>query len=158
MKTAALLVLLFLLQPTAQAQTGKKILYLVGASVVAGTVDWAGFNLARNSPTKLRLYRVGQWMMHGALFWIIKEQVGLPTAIGFVVVGWTFNFDLVYYLVDGTIGDGDFRDVLNDEVRHAGYTPVGWFRGWTNEKIAGNTLFAQAGAGLAFAITLSIAL
>jgi hypothetical protein len=52
-------------------------------------------------------------------------------------------------------GAGSFRNVLDDKVTWAWWTPVGLLRGGKNDRpIEGRTLLIQSGVGLAVALGL----
>jgi hypothetical protein len=148
------------------AGAGEKVLYLTGAALAFGLFDYVGFNLARDNSTTLILYRVLQVMVQAGVSWFLYEQVGLPTAIGFNILWWTWGLDTIFYgyteLFDvggSWRGKGVFQsDIMGNHCTWASWTPVGISRGMDPEKrIAGNTLVAQSlvGAVLAFTVTLS---
>jgi hypothetical protein len=143
----------------------EKLLYLLGASVFFAGFDYLGYNATRRHPNALRVYRVLQGLTQIAISWFLYEQFGLPTAIGFNVIWWTFGDDFLYYgyaeLINpghpwesrGDLGNG----VLSNRCTWAYWTPVGIMRGMKrNQAIAGSTLVAQSLVGLGAALTITL--
>lgn len=145
---------------------GEKSLYLTGAALGFALFDYVGFNLVRNSDTGLPIYRVVQALTQLAVSWLLYETVGLPTAIGFNLIWWTWGLDAIYYGYTELFNAGGSWErrgafqsqIMGNRCTWASWTPVGITRGMDPEKrIAGDTLIAQSllGAALAFTIALS---
>lgn len=143
----------------------KKLVYLTGASVVYAGVDYLGYNLTNRNPTALKVYRVFQVLMQAGISWFLYEQLGLPTAIGFNLIWWTFGDDILYYGYANVLNPGGkwesrgafTHSVMGNHCTWAYWTPLGLLRGMDNKKvIAGNTLVAQSIIGAALAITITI--
>lgn len=150
-----------------RSTTGEKVMWLAGATVAYSLFDYVGFNLARDHDTALPIYRVTQALVQIGLTWLLYDQVGLPTAVAFNLVWWTWGMDALFYgytelfNVGGDwLGRGVFRkNILDNKCRWAAWTPVGMVRGMDSRKpIAGDTLIAQVllGAGLALSITITL--
>ena len=146
--------------------TLERLLWLAGASVAYAGFDYIGYNATRNNPSALRAYRVTQVLMQSAISWLLYEQVGLPTAISFNLIWWTFGMDFLYYGYAEIINPGhpwesrgDFGNgVLANRCGWAYWTPVGISRGMKRGKpIAANTLIAQSLVGLGLAVTITLA-
>ena len=142
-----------------------KLLYLAGASLVYAGVDYVGFNITRRNDTRLAIYRVFQVLMQGAITWFLYDRLGLPTAIGFNVIWWTFGLDFLYYGYAELINPGQpwesrgdlQHKVFDHEANWAYWTPVGIARGMKrSEGIPGDTLLAQSLIGAALGITITI--
>ena len=144
----------------------------VGGSVVAfGVFDYFGHNLImtqnHDSKSSAIVYRTLQLAVQMALSYMLYEKFGLPEAVAFNLVWWTFGADFVYYgvgeLTDG-FGNPEWgRRGSWDHIAGKGgppwayWTPVGIARGFDrNERISADTIIAQAitGAMLSVAITL----
>lgn len=150
-----------------QPGAGEKALYLTGAALGFALFDYVGYNLVRNSDTGLPIYRVVQVLTQLGVSWLLYEKVGLPTAIGFNLIWWTWGLDAIYYGYTELINAGGSwerrgafqRQILGNHCTWASWTPVGISRGMDPKKpIAGDTLIAQSliGAVLAFTITLTL--
>jgi hypothetical protein len=147
------------------AGAGEKLLYLTGAALGFSMFDYVGFNLVRDNSTSIIIYRVVQVLVQAGVSWLLYEQVGLPTAIGFNVLWWTWGLDAIFYgytelfNVGGSWrGKGAFQnDIMNNNCTWASWTPVGISRGMDPEKkIAGNTLVAQSLIGAVLAVTITV--
>lgn len=143
----------------------EKSVWLLGASVLFAGFDYVGFNATRQHPTALKVYRVLQVLTQSALTWLLYEQMGLPTAIGFNLIWWTFGDDFLYYGYAELVNPGHpwesrgdlGRGVMSNHCTWAYWTPIGIARGMRrNDPIAGNTLVAQALTGLALAFTITL--
>jgi hypothetical protein len=142
-----------------------KVLYLTGATAGFALFDYVCFNLVRTSGTMLPAYRVVQVLVQAGISWFLYRQVGLPTAIAFNVVWWTWGADAVYYGYAEMFNAsghwerrGSFqRSIMENHCTWAWWTPVGVARGMDNtEVIAGDTLVAQSLFGAALALTLTL--
>ncbi|MBR9978975.1 MAG: hypothetical protein KFH87_12890 [Bacteroidetes bacterium] len=150
---------------TEEVTAGARLLYLTGASLGLALFDYVGYNLVRGNPTTTPIYRVIQGLVQAGVTWLLYEQVGLPTAIGFNLIWWTWGLDAIFYgytelfNVGGTWkGRGVWRgDIMNNNCTWASWTPVGIARGMDPEKpIAGNTLVAQSLIGAVTALTITL--
>lgn len=144
---------------------GEKLAWLTGAALGMALFDYVGFNLVRDNDTWLPVYRVIQGLTQIAISWLLYEQVGLPTAIGFNVLWWTWGLDAIFYgytelfNVGGEWrGRGVFRgDILENNCTWASWTPVGIAQGMDpKKKIAGDTLIAQSIIGAILAVTITV--
>ncbi|MBE0644864.1 MAG: hypothetical protein IH600_12340 [Bacteroidetes bacterium] len=149
----------------AEAGAVEKVLYLTGATLGFALFDYIGYNLVRDDKTAMPYYRVLQGLVQLGISWFLYEQVGLPTAIGFNLIWWTWGADAIFYgytelfNVGGSWrGRGVFEgDIMNNNCTWASWTPVGITRGMDPEKkIAGNTLVAQSLVGAALAVTITL--
>lgn len=143
----------------------EKLLYLAGASLGFALFDYIGYNLVRDNPTTTPIYRVVQKLIQLGISWVLYEELGLPTAIAFNLIWWTWGLDAIYYgytelfNVGGAwSGRGAFQaDIMNNNCYWASWTPVGIAQGADGKKkIAGDTLVAQSLIGAALAITLTV--
>jgi hypothetical protein len=150
---------------TATPSLGTKLLYLGGASLLFSGFDYFGYNLTRRNPSALIVYRVLQVLTQGAITWFLYDKMGLPTAVSFNVLWWTFCCDFLYYGYAEVINPGhpwesrgDLRNgVFRNDATWAYWTPVGISRGMKRDKgIPGETLVAQSLVGLALALTITI--
>lgn len=150
---------------TEDATAGVKLLYLTGASLGFALFDYVGYNLVRGNPTTTPIYRVIQALVHAGVTWLLYEQVGLPTAIGFNLIWWTWGLDATFYGYTELFNIGGSwqgrgvwqRDIMNNNCTWASWTPVGIARGMDAEKaIAGNTLVAQSLLGVVTALTVTL--
>ena len=144
---------------------GKKMLYLAGSALGFGLFDYVGFNLARGT-SALPLYRAIQALVQIGITWFLYEAVGLPTAIGFNLIWWSWGADVIYYGYTELFNAGGKwerrgafeQQIMGNHCTWAWWTPVGIAQGMDRNKvITGDTLVAQSlvGAVLAFTITLS---
>ncbi len=145
----------------------EKVGYLLGASVAFSLFDYVGYNASKGSDGLAPpAYRVLQLAVQGGLTYFLYEECGLPTAIGFNLIWWTFGDDLLYYgwaelLNPGGLWEGRGaldRAVLKHGAGHAYWTPVGIARGFRRDgsRISGDTLVAQSLVGAALAITITV--
>ncbi len=145
---------------------GERLLWLSGAALTYSLFDYIGFNMARTDDATLRLYRVIQVLVQAGITWLLYEQAGLPTALSFNVMWWTWGMDALYYVYTDMFDAqghwerrGSFeRFILGNRCTWASWTPIGMLRGMDKSKpIAGDTLIAQmlVGAALGFTITLT---
>ena len=144
----------------------QKALYLTGASLIYSGIDYFGYNATKNNSTSLIIYRIFQIATQGAISWFLYDQLGLPAAIGFNLIWWTFGDDLLYYGYAELVNPGGTwesrgalrNSVINNHTTWAYWTPIGISRGIKrSEPIAGDALIAQSliGAAIAFTITLT---
>jgi hypothetical protein len=151
---------------TTGASATDKLLYLGGASLLFAGIDYFGFNLTRRNDTHLAIYRVFQVLTQAAITWFLYDKLGLPTAIGFNLIWWTFGVDFLYYGYAELINPGhpwesrgDLKSkVFDHDANWAWWTPVGIARGMRRtDGISGDTLVAQSlvGAALGIAITVT---
>lgn len=147
------------------ATDSEKLLYLATASLGFALFDYVGYNLVRDNPTTTPIYRVVQKLVQLGISWILYEELGLPTAIAFNLIWWTWGLDAIYYgytelfNVGGAwSGRGAFQaDIMSNNCYWASWTPVGIAQGADGKKkIAGDTLVAQSIIGAALAITLTV--
>lgn len=143
----------------------EKLAYLSGAVLVYSGIDYVGYNLTRNDKTALVGYRIFQVMMQAALSWLLYDQVGLPTAIGFNLIWWTFGCDFTYYGYSELFNPGGkwesrgalSANVMGNHATWAYWTPIGIMRGMKrNQPIAGSTLVAQSLIGAAIGVSVSL--
>ena len=140
----------------------------LGASVLFAAFDYVGYNLSKGNPTTLKIYRAAQVTAQAALTYGLTKEFGWKTGAAFNAIWWTFGDDLLYYGIAEAMGQlgvvkegskwdgkGGFKGIADDKVTWAWWTPVGLLSGAKNGKpIDGNTLFIQAGVGLAVALSL----
>ena len=139
---------------TAQS-TGEKLLWLGGASVAFSLFDYVGYNATMNEHGIAPVgYRVAQAAVQIGLSYLLYEKFGLPTAIAFNLIWWTWGCDLMYYQFGRVLPPYDQLSP-NKQVTWASWTPVGLVRGG-KEPIAHNTLIAQSLVGLTLAITITL--
>jgi len=142
----------------------QKVLYLTGASLLYSGIDYFGYNATKKNSTTLIFYRIFQVAMQGAISWFLYDQLGLPTAIGFNLIWWTFGDDLLYYGYAELVNPGGAwesrgalrSNVMNNHTTWAYWTPIGMARGIKREPIAGDALVAQALMGAAIALTITL--
>ena len=159
-------ILLGVVGQTCPAQEAlEKVAWMTGGTVVLGVYDYFGYNLARHDPTALTLYRVSFVVAQAAITYILYRKFGLPTAIGFNLIWWTFGTDMVYYGVcesnpnpsHAWPGRGAWAGESRNGITHAYWTAVGLLRGANpGVPIAGDTIVAQSIVGLALGITISV--
>ena len=147
------------------ATDGEKLLYLAGASLGFALFDYVGFNLVRDNPTTTPIYRVIQGLTQLAVSWLLYEELGLPTAIAFNLIWWTWGLDAIFYGYTELFNvGGDWRgrgvfqsDIMNNNCFWASWTPVGIAQGMDpKKKIAGDALVAQSLVGALLAISITI--
>ncbi len=177
-KISTLLVSLVILISSASAQgddvikiylgskgsTGERMRNVLIASALSSLTDYVGYNLMKNDPRTLVLYRVLQITFNATLTYYLYQENGLSTALAFQLVWWTGGHDFMYYgwaevlNVKGWEGRGSFSRIVQEGASHLYWTPIGLSRGGTSyhDAIAGNTLLGQAVGGLTLAMTVSI--
>jgi hypothetical protein len=145
--------------------SGEKLMYLGIATLSMSLFDYVGFNLVRDTRTPKTIYRALQVVMQAGITWLLHEDLGLPTAVAFNLISWTWGMDALFYgytelfnVGGGWSGRGAFRkDIMQNNCTWASWTPVGIAHGMDNSKpIAGDTLVAQFLLGAVAAITVTI--
>lgn len=165
MKTVFVVLLLCMQMHAEEPKTGEKILWLTGASLTFSAFDYLGYNITKDetgvAPTS---YRIVQTLLQLGITYVLYEKCGLPTAIGFNLIWWTFGDDLLYYGYGAMIPNGrggrfedrnSFDNVTTYGAHHAWWTPVGLLR-TKYDRIPGNTLIAQSLIGMGLAMTITI--
>ena len=147
-----------------EVPAGTKLLYLGGAVLGFSLFDYVGFNLVRYSDA-LPAYRVLQTLVQAGITWFLYEQVGLPTAIAFNVIWWSWGADVAYYGWTELFNAGGTwerrgafqKQIMENHCTWAWWTAVGVARGMKrDEVIAGDTLVAQSLIGAALAVTITL--
>jgi hypothetical protein len=142
---------------------GVKVLYLAIATAFFALFDYISFNLVRTISTALRIYRLIQVLVQLAITWVLLRTVGLPTAIAYNVVWWTWGADALYYVYTAIFNAGGhwerrgaFRKyVLGNRCTWAWWTPVGVAKGMSKKTvIRGDVLIAQSLIGVILALAL----
>jgi hypothetical protein len=127
--------------------------YMLGGVVVFSAFDYIGYNLTKNDHGVAPIgYRIAQLLVQAGITKFLIDEVGLPEAIGFNVIWWTWGADLMYYQWGRILPPHDML-TANKQVTWASWTPVGLIRGG-KKPIAHNTLFAQATIGLSISLAL----
>jgi hypothetical protein len=143
----------------------EKVAWLAGASVAYAGFDYVGFNLVRKTSTPKLIYRMLQLGVQAGITWFLYEKCGLPTAIAFNLVWWTFGDDFIFYgfteglNVGGSwLGRGIYHEnISSNQTTWAYWTPIGILRGMSQSRpIAGNTLVAQSLTGAALSLLITI--
>jgi hypothetical protein len=151
--------------PDSKPTVCEKLVYLGGASLLYAGVDYFGFNYTKQNKTQLVMYRVFQIMMQGAITWFLYDKLGLPTAIGFNLIWWTFGLDFLYYGYAEVVNPGhpwesrgDMQGgIFDNDATWAYWTPVGILRGMRRDDgIPGDTLVAQSVIGAVLGIGITI--
>ena len=162
----AIMVLFGVSHPSLRAQTKlEKAAWVSGGAVALGIYDYFGYNLTKRSSVASAVYRSTFFLAQGIITYILYEKFGLPSAIGFNLIWWTFGVDMVFYGVcemnTNTRGSWGSRGAWAEDswngIGHAYFTPIGLLRGArTGNRIATNTIVAQAIAGGLLGISISI--
>jgi hypothetical protein len=126
--------------------------YMLGGVVVFSAFDYIGYNLTEKNGVAPITYRIAQLLVQAGITKFLIDQVGLPEAIGFNVIWWTWGADLMYYQWGRILPPYDML-TANKQVTWASWTPVGLVRGG-KKPIAHSTLFAQATFGLSISLAL----
>lgn len=143
----------------------EKAAWVAGSVVALGVYDYFGYNLTQDRQPALTIYRISFVLAQAGLTYLLYEKFGLPSAIGFNLIWWTFGVDMVYYGVcemnpdpGGTWpGRGAWAAESREGLKFAHWTPVGLLRGAREgDPIARNTIVAQAVVGFALGISISI--
>jgi hypothetical protein len=93
MKTLLFLILCFPLL----AQSSEPVLYVAGSVAAFSLFDYVGYNIAKSDATSLTVYRIVQVAVQAGLSYFLYDQCGLPAAISFNLIWWTFGVDWAYY-------------------------------------------------------------
>lgn len=141
----------------------KRIEYVVGATLGFALVDYVAYNLIRQHegwPGNFNVgigYRLIQGTVQAAISYFLYKNFGLPSAISFNLIWWTWGDDLAYYgwgkVVNPLFSWSNSGPLLSNHITWAGWTPVGIFR-TQGSVIAPSTLYAQAIIG--FSVSLAI--
>lgn len=153
--------LLLLASPLYTQSRWEKAAWVSGSAVALGVYDYIGYNLTSSDPTALGIYRVSFVLLQAGLTYLLYEKFGLPSAIGFNLIWWTFGVDMVYYGISevspirgGWHGPGSWDEDSRNGIAHAEWTPVGLLR--SNGHIPRNTIVAQSITGAIIGIGISV--
>lgn len=140
-----------------------KVLYLAAATAAFAMFDYICFNLVRVNGAALRIYRLVQVLVQLGITWLLYGAVGLPTAIAYNVVWWTWGADAVYYAYTALFNAGGHwerrgaftKNILGNRCTWAWWTPVGIARGMSKTTpIRGGVILAQSLLGVLLALAL----
>ena len=139
----------------------EKAAYVVGASLAFSLFDYVGFSLIRQEPEPHTAYRILQVAVQSAITYFLYKQCGLPSAISFNVIWWTWGDDLAYngwaYLFNPTPyppwENRTINGLQENAITWAGWTPIGLTRK-QGTRIPKDVLIPQAIVG--FSISMAI--
>jgi hypothetical protein len=101
MRTILMVMLLaFVFAVPAHAQDSTRLEryeYVIGGSAAFSLFDYIGYNLLKYNPTTTTVYRVLQGSVQLAISYFLYEKLGLPSAISFNLLWWSWVDDLGYY-------------------------------------------------------------
>lgn len=145
-------------------------LIILGFTFIFSLFDYFGYNIsARNGWVNEKLinsYRIIQTSVQIILTLIALFVFNWKVAVGFNLLWWTWNCDLLFYFIGdilGVYGRGWFKsEVINNQVSWAWWTPYGIYDLLKNGKqngnyriIKGSILLFQAFLGLILTIFIS---
>jgi hypothetical protein len=113
----------------------ERIAYVCGASLAFSLFDYIGYNLCRYNNKAPLSYRLLQAAVQGGISYYLFRKCGLPSAISFNIIWWTWGDDLAYYGW-GDIANPSWAHNLNpqwtsshsfrtNDITWAGWTPIG---------------------------------
>lgn len=140
-----------------------RIEYVVGASAIFSLADYIGYNFERVDNVN---GHAAWWyvLLHGSLqagiSYFLYEKLGLPSAIAFNLIWWTWGDDLAYYGWSNVINDlpppwesHQHNGLRDNYITWAGWTPIGLFQP-QGTRIDRGYLIAQVMVG--FSISMAI--
>jgi hypothetical protein len=144
----------------------ERIGYVVGASLAFSLADYIGYNFARVDDVNDHAawwYHAIQISIQSAISYVLYEKFGLPSAIAFNLIWWSWGDDLAYYgwadLINpprppGSLWENREHNGLRDNhIVWAGWTPIGLLRP-QGSLIARDALVSQAMIGLSVSIAI----
>lgn len=148
-----------------------ELIYVLVLVLVFSLFDYFGYNISAKkgwvNEKLINPYRVIQTTFQIVLTLIAIFQFDWTVAVGFNLLWWTWNCDLLFYLIGdviGIYGRGWFRkEVLQNQVSWAWWTPYGLFDLILNGKdkttnyyriINGSILLFQAFIGICITVLL----
>jgi hypothetical protein len=167
MKTLWIIVLISLFDSPGRAQDStrlKRYEYVIGASLAFSLIDYVGWSAVRQAddwnPSKhdQLLYHFCLGALQTAITYFIYKELGLPSAISFNLMWWTWCDDLGYYgwgyaLNPARWPNRNSRLLHDDGITWASWTPIGLLRPY-GQPVSGSSLIAQAIVG--FSISMPI--
>lgn len=136
-------------------------LLLVGVATVGFSIfDYVGYNLSRNNPAGLKVYRTFQLATQGLITYGLWKLGDWKCAVSFNLIWWTWGCDWAYYGIAHTVNPANpwenrTEHGLQNKVTWAYWTPVGIAKGFDRTKsIDKQTLAIQSGVGLTISIVI----
>ena len=167
MKTITLIFIASILSlsliPRVQAQDStrlERVEYVAGASLAFSFFDYVGFNLVKHDKN-ITFYRYIEGTVQTAITYFLYKEVGLPSAISFTLIWWTWGDDILYDGWANAINPAQpwenrsYNTLQSAGISWAGWTPIGLLRP-KGSNIARSALEAQAVIGLSVAIPMAI--
>ena len=155
-----LFLLIFISSSRGQDSTRfERVAYVLGASLGISLFDYEGYNLEKNHGAFANTaYRITYIAVQAALSYFLYKQLGLPSAISFNLIWWTWGDDLAYYGWAETLNsfamEGRKHTGLEGNgIYWAWWTPIGLMRP-KDSRIDKSALVAQAVIG--FSVSLAI--
>lgn len=142
----------------------ERVEYVLGATLAFSLFDYVGFSLARNNfnlnygHPALLIYHIFQSSVGILVDYLLYQKFGLPSAISFDLMWWTWIDDFGFYGWANLVNppspwSNRTTAYIPDKLCCASWTPVGLIR-QDREYIPTNTLVAQAMAGLVVSIAI----
>jgi hypothetical protein len=163
---ALLLTLLLISSIRAQDSTRlERVEYVLGASAAFSLIDFLGFNITRNNfdtrpgHSALEIYHLVESSLGVAIDYLLYEKFGIPTAISFDLLWWTWVDDLGFYGWTNLINppapsyNRTNNGLQGTSIDWAGWTPIGLLRP-QGSGIARSSLIAQAVVGFSISIAI----
>lgn len=111
---------------------------VTGASLAFSLADYVGFNLVRQPAGAPVWYRAGQIALQAGLTYFLYRYCGLPSAVSFGLIEWTWGNDLGYsgwaYAINPAAVPGvkwenrTLNPMRGNQITWAGWTPLGLMR------------------------------
>ena len=138
----------------------EKVGYVCGASLAFSLFDYIGFGLVRETPGPHTGYRVLQVAVQSAITYFLYKQCGLPSAISFNLIWWTWGDDLAYNGWGNVFNmhyppweNRSVNGLSENQITWASWTPIGLLRP-KGQRIPKDALFGQAIIGFSLSIAI----
>jgi len=143
------------------------LLYILAFTVFFSFFDYIGYNESVKhgwvNEKFINPYRIVQGSVQIILLALAWYFIGWIVSLGFFLLWWTWNCDLIYYFLHDTLKiylpTGAFkREVMGNQVTWAWWTPYGLYlwveSGTKGEVINGSTLLWQSWIGILITILI----
>ena len=142
----------------------ERLEYVLGASAAFGLFDYVGINLAHDlfrhsSIDRVNAgYHVALGLVGAALNYFLWRRLGLPSALSFDVLWWSWTNDFAYMAWANVLNPASpwpnrTTERFTQTICCAGWTPVGLLQGYKSS-LPRSTLIAQSAFGIGVSMAL----
>ncbi len=140
----------------------ERVAWVTGASLAFSLFDYVGYNIVRENNRAPDWYRILQVSIQCGLSYFLLRECGLPSAISFNLIWWTWGDDIGYNgwanLINPRAHDGHWENrehngLRDNEITWAYWTPIGMLRPYKS-RIPRDVLIPQAIIGFSVAVAI----